>query len=147
MTTTYATASTTHLTKSDLHYSNDDIELFKLRSLVQGEVTLQPGPEWDVEQATNNVKKIAIDKHAAGGYADFQFKIFDIKGKGAGGYAVFRKTFNPKNNVNDIFEIADMKTGGCANFLNANILENAKSLRAASAPAPLPLSTTKYLTE
>ena len=28
---------------------------------------------------------------AAGGYADVQFKKFDMKGKGAGGYAVFCK--------------------------------------------------------
>ena len=52
---------------------------------------LQPGPEWDIEQVTNNNKKGALDKGAAGGSADFQFKQYDMKGKGAGGYAVFRK--------------------------------------------------------
>ena len=63
-----------HLSKADFHYSNDDIKFFKLRIRAQGEVPQQPGPEWDIEQATNNNKKCAIDKVAAGVYADFQFK-------------------------------------------------------------------------
>ena len=108
---------------------------------------LQPGLEWDVELATNNVKHFAIDKHAAGGYADFQFKIFDIKEKGAGGYAIFQKTLISNNNINKMFEIADMDAGGHAYFLNANILENKNTISATIAPAPSLLSTTKALTE
>ena len=110
---------------------------------------LQPGPELDIDQATNNNKKGAIDKGAAGGYADFQFKKCDIKVKGAGGYAVFRKTRDPTNNVNDIFAIADIDAGGHTHFLNANILESANTISATNTPTPTPapLATTKAPTK
>ena len=74
VTTTYATNCTTHLTKADFHYSNEDIKFFKLRSRAQGEVPLQPRPDWYIEQAINNNNKGALDKGAARGYAYFQFK-------------------------------------------------------------------------
>ena len=56
----------------------------------------------------------------AGGYAYFQFKKCNMKGKGAGGYAVFRKTRDPTNNANDIFAKAAIDAGGHAHFLNSN---------------------------
>ena len=40
-----------------------------------------------------------------------------------------------------------MDARGHAHLLNANILENANTLSATSAPSPLPLSTMKSLTE
>ena len=78
---------------------------------------LQPGPELDIDQATNNNKKGAIDKGAAGGYADFQFKKCDMKEQGAGGYAVFRKSPGTAGGYADFqFKKCDMKEKGAGSY-------------------------------
>ena len=116
MTTTYATARTP-LTKADFHYSNNDINFFKLRSRAQEKVPMKPGPQWDIEQAPNNNKKGAIDKGADGGYADFQFKKCDMKEKGAGGYALFRKNPGAAGGYADFqLKKCDMKEKGAGGY-------------------------------
>ena len=83
--------------------------------------------------------------NTAGGYADFQFKKYDMKEKGVGGYAVFQKTHNPTNHVTDIFARTTRDAGGHTHFLKANNLENTNSISGTTAPAPL--AETKALTE
>ena len=60
--------------QSRFHYSNKDIKLFKFISRAQVEVPLQPRPQWDIQKATNNNTKGAIDKGTARGYAEFKVK-------------------------------------------------------------------------
>ena len=88
----YATSRTPHLTKSEFHYSNKDIKLFKLRSRAQGEVPLQPRPQWEKQQAANINNKGAIYKRAARGYTQFKVKKVDMKERGPSVYADCRKT-------------------------------------------------------
>ena len=62
--------------------------------------------------------------NTAGGYADFQFKKYDMKAKGAGGYAFFQKTRN-----------------------KATTLESANTISDTTTPAPASLAETRALTE
>ena len=61
--------------------------------------------------------------NTAGGYADFQFKKYDMKAKVSGGYAFFQETCNPTKHANDICARISKDTGGQAPFLKTNTLE------------------------
>ena len=77
----------------------------------------------------------------------YNLKKYDMKEKGAGGYADFHKTHNPKNHVNDIFSRTARDAVVHAHFLNAKTLENSNTIIDTTAPPPPPRAKKKGLTE
>ena len=62
--------------------------------------------------------------NTGGGYANLQFKKYDMKAKGSGGYAFFQKIRH-----------------------KATTLESANTISETTTPAPTSLAETRYLTE